>query len=388
MARSADIVIIGGGVHGASLAFHLAKAKAGKVLLLDKQAVGSGPTAKSGAMIRPLFVEAAYIQLVLAATTLFENWDDAVGGDAGFVQRGFLRITQTVDRADILGGDLALMKQLGVPFELLPNEELKKLVPTGTFVGDELGLLMPKGGYADPLLTTLSLASAARRLGAEILEGAAVTGISTADGKIQSLQTSTGDIHTSTVVNCAGPWAPRLAKMVGIDLPIETHRVPTCLFRKPPVMSVEAPILSDGVNQVYLRAVGDSIYRAARFGWTSDPVDPDSYDETIGSDKLTELREPIRRRYQAMRSAAYFGGFSAVYDMTPDAHPIIGRMQELDGFWCNCGWSGNGFASAPVIGDCLAREILGQASPIDLSLFQWPRPANAKPRAEIEWVYR
>jgi sarcosine oxidase subunit beta len=388
MAKTADVVIIGGGVHGVSLAFHLAKAKAGKVILLDKEAIGSGPTAKSGAMVRPLFGEAAYIELVLAATTMLENWDDVVGGDAGFVQKGFLRITDTVDNVDVLGGDLPLMKRLGVPHQLLPHDSLRELVPTATFVGNEVGLLLTKGGYADPLLSTTTLAAAAKRLGAEIMEGVAVTGITTAGGRIQSVQTSDGDINTSTLVNCAGPWSARLASMVGIDLPIETHRVPTCLFRKPPAMGPQGPILSDGVNQIYLRAVGDSILRAARFGWTADPVDPDNYDETITPDKLNALRNPIKKRYQVMNTATFTGGFSAIYDMTPDAHPIIGHMPQQAGFWCNCGWSGNGFASAPVMGQCLADQIMGKPSPIDISAFQWPRPTNSKERAEIKWVYR
>ncbi|HAA63528.1 MAG TPA: hypothetical protein DCE39_21590, partial [Planctomycetaceae bacterium] len=191
MTSTAEIVVIGGGVHGASLAFHLAVADVGHVVLLEKQHIASGPTAQSGAMIRALFNTRTYVDLVVASTRMFENWDAIVGGNAGFVQQGFLRITNTLDAAAI-GGDLELTRKAGEPFQMLTTEELSQLVPTGTFQKEEIGILFPTGGYADPFRTTVELADAARRHGAEIREGVQVTDIRVDGGCVTAVETDSG----------------------------------------------------------------------------------------------------------------------------------------------------------------------------------------------------
>jgi len=160
MPPTSDIVIIGGGVHGCSLAFQLAAANAGSVVLIEKKHIAAGPTAQSGAMIRALYTEKIYTDLVSASTRMFEQWNEVVGGDAGFVQQGFLRITDTLD-AEAIGGDLELTRQSGEPFEILTGDQLAQLVPAGQFTDGEFGILFPTGGYADPYKATVELADAA-----------------------------------------------------------------------------------------------------------------------------------------------------------------------------------------------------------------------------------
>ncbi|MFO1447424.1 MAG: FAD-dependent oxidoreductase [Opitutaceae bacterium] len=387
MSTLADVVVIGAGVHGATVAYHLAKAGAGRVIVIDKAGVAGGPTAKSGAMLRPIFTEAPYIQLVMRSIEMLEHWDDVVGGEAGFVERGFLRITRNFSEAD-LGGNLDLMKSLGAEFEILGLDALKTRVPDAEFVGDELGLWLPRSGFADPVLTTRTLARAAQRRGVEIWEGTQVTGLLARDSRISGVQTDRDLIHTRTVVNCAGPWSTRLAAGIGVELPIETHRGGTSLFQRPEALPVGSPIFSDGVHQVYFREVNDHVLRAAHFGWTKHQVDPDTYDETISSEQYLGLRDDLRKRFRSMRRSVYAGGFSAIYDMTPDAHPIIGNIGGIDGFWCNCGWSGNGFASAAAVGEPIVDLMQGKTPGVDLSLFAWPRPPATKIRPDAHWVRR
>lgn len=387
MNRTADVVVIGAGVHGVSTAFHLMRGGAGRVVIVDKHGVASGPTAKSGAMMRPLFTEAPYIQMVGEALEMMENWDAVVGGDAGFVERGFLRFTQGFGEAE-LGGDLDLMKQLGVKFEIVDASVLRSRVPDAAFRQEERGLWLPRSGYADPVKTTRTLARAAVRLGATLLEGVQVTGLTASGAGIESVQTNQGTISTRTVVNCAGPWSARLAAGLGVTLPIEAHSGGTSLFQRPEGIVAGSPILSDGVNQVYLREVSETVLRASHFGWTNNPVDPDSYDETISARHLQSLRTDLTKRFESMRRAVYAGGFSAIYDMTPDAHPIIGNPGGVAGFWCNCGWSGNGFASAAAVGGHLAARIAGKKSTVDLGMFAWPRPPETKNRPDGNWIRR
>ncbi len=384
---SADIVIVGAGLHGASLAYQLAKAGAGRIVVIEKKHVAAGPTAKSGAMIRPLFSDAIYIRLVLEATTMFEQWDDVVGGDAGFVQQGFLRITESFDQPT-LGADLELMTSLGAPFELIAAADLPALAPACTIGETESGVLLPRGGFADAIKTTETLVAAAKRLGVTFHEDCPVTAIETAGGKVQAVVTTSGRIATGLVVNCAGAWSDRVAAMVGVALPIEIHRVPTALYRKPESLRGPGPILSDGINQIYLRDAGEAYLRAARFGWTADRVDPDTYDETLSRAQHDDVRRSVEKRVPAMRRTPSVGGFSAIYDMTPDGHPIVGPVGDIDGFWCDCGWSGNGFASAPAVSRHIAAAITGRPSEIDLSVFAWPRAADATARPDVSWVRR
>ena len=386
MTSTAEIVVIGGGVHGASLAFHLAVADVGHVVLLEKQHIASGPTAQSGAMIRALFNTRTYVDLVVASTRMFENWDAIVGGNAGFVQQGFLRITNTLDAAAI-GGDLELTRKAGEPFQVLTTEELSQLVPAGKFQEEEIGILFPTGGYADPFRTTVELADAARRHGAEIREGVQVTDIRVDGGCVTAVETDSGTIATPLAVNCAGSWSDRIAAMAGVQLPILIQPAPTCLFRRPDSMTTIGPILSDGVNQVYLRAMGDAVYRAAHFGLSAEIVDPDNFDDTVPAGQARMLKEGLGNRYDALQRAPSLGGFTALYDMTPDGHPIVGPIEDVKGFWCDCGWSGNGFAPAPAVGRSLAQMIIGSAPDIDLGHFCWPRSADVSKRVNRDWIH-
>jgi len=387
MPPTSDIVIIGGGVHGCSLAFHLAAANAGSVVLIEKKHIAAGPTAQSGAMIRALYTEKIYTDLVSASTRMFEQWNEIIGGDAGFVQQGFLRITDTLD-AEAIGGDLELTRQSGEPFEILTGDQLAQLVPAGQFTDGEFGILFPTGGYADPYKATVELADAARRHGALIHEGVEVTGIRVDSGRVSATETNTGTIATPLVVNCAGSWSDRVAAMAGIQLPITIRPAPTCLFRKPDSMATSGPILSDGVNKVYLRALGDAVYRAAHFGHSDHSVDPDNFDKAVPAHQVQMLQDGLYDRYDDMRRSPSLGGFMALYDMTPDGHPIVGPTEGVDGFWCDCGWSGNGFAPAPAGGRSLARMMMGGEPEIDLSYFRWPRSANVGNRLHHDWAHR
>jgi len=337
-------------------------------------------------MVRPLFNEAPYIRLVQRSTRMFEQWDQTVGGTAGWEQEGFLRISdQESERR--FPADVTLMKELGVPVEHLSVQDLRKAVPGGEFADGEFGMFLPEGGFADPIITTHDLAGAARRHGADIVEGAEVSSIETRRGRVQSVRTDQGTVSTRTVVNCAGAWGDRVAAMVDVCLPIEVHRTPTVVFQKPEGLRSGGPIISDAVNRVYWRNFCKEFLRIAHFGFTLDPADPDAFDESVTWPQSLSLRAPLFRRMGVMRRALCTGGFSALYDMTPDGHPIIGPSADAEGFWNNCGWSGNGFASAPALGECLSRLILGDSCAIDLSLFGWPRSTPSVKRAEAAYVH-
>ena len=220
------------------------------------------------------------------------------------------------------------------------------------------------------------------------MEGVAVTGVSVTNGRIQAVDTSAGWIASPVVVNCAGAWSRDLAHMVGVELPIEDHRTPTAILYAPEGYPEGAPIQSDVRNKVYMRSMGANLLRVAHFGWHPDLANPDDFDETVSQEQLRTLRGASHQRAPSMRFTPFFGGFSAIYDMTPDGHPIVGLVDGPDGFWCNCGWSGNGFASAPAVGRSLAQLITQQPPDIDLSFFAWPRRDDITVRPDIQHVHQ
>ena len=169
---------------------------------------------------------------------------------------------------------------------------------------------------------------------------------------------------------------------------MEAQSAPTCLFRRPHEMVTVGPVLSDGVHQVYLRAMGDAAYRAAHFGRAEHKLDPDQYDQSVPVGQRQMLREGVAQRYEAMRRSPYLGGFTALYDMTPDGHPIVGPLEPVEGLWSDCGWSGNGFAPAPAAGRALAARILGHQPENSLEEFSWPRTSDLGNRLFQDWIHR
>jgi len=148
------------------------------------------------------------------------------------------------------------------------------------------------------------------------------------------------------------------------------------------------PVLSDGVHQVDLRAGGDAVYRAAHFGRAERTLDPDRFDRSVPPEQQQMLRDGIAQRYDAMRRTPSLGGFTAIYDMSPDGHPMVGQLEGADGFWSDCGWSGNGFAPAPAAGRALAALILGREPDVSLAGFSWPRTVDLGSRLYPDWIHR
>ena len=232
MTETADVVIIGGGVHGCSLAFHLSALGAGRVVLIEKKHIAAGPTAQSGAMIRALFDDRIYVDLVWASTHMFENWSELVGGNAGFVQEGFLRIANSLDVAD-LGGDLELSKAAGELYEILSRDEVSRLVPAGEFRDGEFGILFPKGGYADPYKAAVELADAARRHGAEACSA----------GPIRCVP-SGRSCRTGSTRSTSGRWATPAQMILGRPVDIDLS-----FFRWPRGPEVQARTSADWVHE-------------------------------------------------------------------------------------------------------------------------------------------
>src|SRR5436309_12244055 len=371
--RAADFVIIGGGVHGVSLAFHLARKKAGRILLLEKKFIASGPTGRSTALVRRFYAMDFFTRTASAAAEMFCHWKDVVGGDGdpGFQQVGMLALAGP-DNAPNLRHNAMQAQKVGARVQLISPSDVKALVPAANVDDITRASYEAESGYADPSSTTNALANRARELGATIVQYQAVGEILTAGAKVTGVRTAEGAISAPVVVNCAGLWAARLLAPLGIEVKIKPTRHQMCFFRRPSGFGPH-PAIADRPHGTYMRPEhGDlTIHGLLQY---EEEVDPDGYHEGVDPDQIVRNAELIATRFPVMEHGLSMGGYAGVYDVTPDKQPVLGAIPEYAGLYADFGWSGHGFKHAPIIGDILSDIVLtGRSGAHDLTPFRWSR---------------
>jgi sarcosine oxidase subunit beta len=373
-----DVVVIGGGIMGTSIAWHLARHGAGRVALLERGTVASGASGKTGALLRRHYSNKPEALLAHLSHRVFANWSDEVGGDCGFVPAG---IVVTVDTGPGCEGNLerlhrnvALQNSLGINSRVITPVELKAL-QSFTRVDDiAAAAFEPSSGYVDSIAATRSMALAATRAGATIHEGCRVIGIDAEGDRAVGVRTSDGLIPTGTVVLAAGPWSQRLLATAGVASPIEALRVQIAIVHRP--LELEEPHFAyiDTAAGMFCRpwAPGRSLIGVGG-GDQHDAVDPERYDERNDAAYPALAIAAAAKRIPAMAGAVYLHGHAGLYDMTPDAHPVIGET-GVDGLYVAAGFSGAGFKKGPAVGLCLAELICdGNATTVDLTPFRLSR---------------
>jgi sarcosine oxidase subunit beta len=371
--RTADVVVIGGGVHGASIAYHLARKQAGRVLLLEKKFIASGPTGRSTALVRRFYAMDFFTRTASAAAEVFGHWADVIGGDGdpGFRQVGLL-VLAGADTAPHLRHNALHAQKLGAGVELITPADAARLVPA--LHVDDVALVAwePASGYADPSSTANALATRARELGATIVQYRGVDAIRTAGGKVVGVRTEGIDIDAPAVVTCAGLWADRLLRPLGIEVSIRPERHQIGFFRRP-VGFAAHPAVADTVQMTYMRPEHGDLTIHGKLAY-DEVVDPDRYNEGIDPDQIVLNAELISHRFPVMQHGLAMGGYSGLYDATPDHHPVLGAIPEYAGLFADFGWSGHGFKHAPVIGEIMADVVLhGRSAAHDLTPFRWTR---------------
>ena len=322
--RSANVVVIGGGVNGTSIAMHLARMGAGKVLLVEKGHLASGASGRSGAMVREHYLHPVLVKMAMEASDIFHNFGDAVGGDARFTQTGRLLLFGENDE-DAARANVEMNRELGVEINTLTPSEIPKIVPQVSLDGVALGVYEPNSGHADPMATTYAYADQAGNHGAEILTGCAVTGVRVAGGRVTGVETEDGLIETDAVVAATGPWTNQLAAPLGETIPITPIRVQMVHLRRPPSLESLSTIVIDYTTGAYYR-VNDGFKTLVGGEAPEDMgevVNPDAFGLNADHNTITRFWDRAKLRFPDFDAATPMGGYGSLYDMTPDGNPVL-----------------------------------------------------------------
>jgi sarcosine oxidase subunit beta len=381
MAVTCDLLIIGGGVIGTSIAFALARRRVGRVVLLEKAFLGAGSSGKSGAIIRQHYSNRLTAAMAQKSLRVFEQFDDAVGGPPVFTRTGMVLVVNERDRTG-LEANVAMQRELGIDVRLVSAQVLADIDPNARLGEDEAAVYEAEAGYVEAVQVVASFAEAARREGADIRLGVEVKSVVTEGDRIAGVETNEGRYECGTLVLATGPWAAQLAKTARWKLPVQSCRTQVALFRRPPDFGRRGAVYCDFVQGIYFKPThGDMIHAGSLAGEeVQDVVDPDHYNEAADGEWLPQVRQRLSRRYPAMHRGYGRGGFGALYGITPDWHPILDRLPNLQGAYCAVGFSGHGFKMSPIVGQLMAELIVdGKAGALDIAQLRLARFEENEP---------
>jgi glycine/D-amino acid oxidase-like deaminating enzyme len=372
--KTADVVIIGGGVIGVSIAFHLAELGVKRVMVLERKFLGAGGTGRSVGIIRQLYPTRETSQMVRRSLAVFEQFSDVVGGDAGFVRSGAL-IGVSAAMRPTLERTLALQREIGIEAEILEPAELGRIEPRIDPSGLGAVLWEPGSGYGDPSAVTAGFAAAARRGGVTIEQGAEVVAIRQASGRVVGVTTAVGDhIDTPVVVNAAGLWAPQVARLASVELPIIVGRHPVFSVARGPDFGPAHCVYLDLAGGSYARpeSGGLSIIGSLTDDEAEHPMDPELLGSEAGFDEAASVLSRSAQAIPAFADARFIRGYAGAFDITPDWMPILDES-PVKGFFVAAGMSGHGFKLAPAVGEMVASMVADRRTPIDPSPFRLDR---------------
>ena len=373
MSQTADIVIIGAGTIGCSTAYQMGKMGAKNVLVLDKGAICSGETRKSGGFIQTHWVSLDEVRLINKSRDLFWEWEEEFGSDCAYVETGYLHVTGP-EREPAVRKIHDMLLAEGIESQWLTPREIKRMQPILNVRDLSAGAYEPRSGWADPVAATRSMAKAAQSKGVEFKEGVAVSQIAHRDGKLLGVETTDGFISTECVVLCAGPWTPHLHPLADQPLPIKAMRGQVCYTDRPQGFPKNELAFYDEVTGLYTHVDGDTNLVGIDYDF-QDVWDPNRYNQKLDQTYIDSALDALEHRFPVLCASKVVRGVVGLYDFTPDGHPIIdGPIGGLKGYYVAAGFSGCGFKSSPMTGLGLAEMVLkGKAESVNLDFLSYSR---------------
>lgn len=381
LVHTADVVVIGGGVTGTSIAYHLARLGAGQVVLLERKHLAAGSTGTSSGLVRMHYDNRLEAEIALKSFEVFRHFDEIVGGECGFVRTGFVRTVEPRN-LDRLKANVSMLQELGVSTWLVSGDEIHKMAPYLQADDIPFAAYEPDSGYADPHATTMGFANAARRHGVRVFQGVEATGIEQSAGRVMGVVTAQGRIQTRIVVNAAGPWGGLVAALAGVrlDTTIMHHQV--AVVETPAELTWPHLTVIDRLHHIYLRPETGrlTLVGASHDNYSIDPDQLDSYSETLTYQTMYSVLERLCARMPGMEFGAVRKGHTGIYLNSADKHALLGAVPNVEGFFCAVGCSGHGFKEAPVVGQAIAELIVtGRAEVVDITPLRVTRFEEGQP---------
>ena len=376
MTQTYDAIVIGAGVMGASLAFHLAE-RGLKIAILERKVSASGATGHSSGLVRMHYDLAAESELTFVSyKNYFSNWKERVGGDCGFINTGFMQIAKP-EHEDKLRGNVTNQQRIGINTSVISAADVKKLFPDLVTDHFDVAAYEPDSGYADATLTTNSFLECAKRNGVTLIQNCEVSAIHTSGGRVTGVSSTKGDFDAPIVINAAGPWAKHVASLAGIEVPLETWTHDVAFLHRPQSLGKFPAVIDDIIN-CYFRPEGSALILAAGEDESLRGEPPDAEDQTPTPTFLEKLIDNMVQRIPKIEESGLHSIHVGRDGLTPDQRAIYSGS-GLEGFYLACGLSGTGFKTSPAAGASLVELILdGTPKTVDITPFRFQRFAEGK----------
>ncbi|BDI32954.1 oxidoreductase [Capsulimonas corticalis] len=379
MSVTTDVLVVGGGLIGCSTAYYLAKRGVRVTVVERREAPGRETTARSGAIIRAHYGVPELVTLAWEANQRYARFADEVGKPCGFVRCGYSVLVDSED-VETLRANVCMHQALGVHVSLIPPDHLGARAPWLKLHDVALVAWEPKGGYANPALTTSSYAAQAQALGAEFRFDSTVTAAERQSDSWRVTLENGDTISAARVVVCTGNWSRPVGALFGLELPVAPVRAQIVVLDRPEEGRGPMPVVSDLVNLAYYRQEENG----GMWAGSSDMADlaeflpaPEDYREAADAPAIDAAKRKATLRFEGMANPEVQRAFCGLYETTPDWQPIIDTFDAS--LHAAVGFSGHGFKLAPVVGDAMAARALGEVPPFDTSLFTLSRFAAGRP---------
>ena len=384
--KTADIVIVGAGVMGASIAFHLAQRQAGRIVVLDKGLAGQGASGRSSALIRMHYTLPAEVELAVKSFEIFQHWKEIVGEPGDFKKTGFVRIVPASE-IDHLKANVEMQRKLGVNATIIGPKQLKAIEPDW-IVGDIVAAAYePDSGYGDGAGVANDFLTRARDMGVTYISRTEACSFLVQGGRVRGVATSKGNIEAPVVVAATGIWSVPLFKQIGFEVPLEIEYHEVAILNNAKGMKPGGCACIDSITGTYFRSEGRDKTLVGSFTGPRG-YNPDDFPQRASQESLGDLIEAACKRIPALERAEVVRGITGLYDMTPDSRPMLGEIPGIAGLHIVAGFSGMGFKISPAIGLVISELLLdGKAHTVDIASFRPGRFAEGKPiRAEYEYA--
>jgi sarcosine oxidase subunit beta len=377
----ASVIIVGGGVIGTSIAFHLAEAGVTDVLLLDRGQLGGGSTCRAAGGVRAQFSDELNIALGARSLEAFARFGERPGQEIDLHRVGYLFLLSTPEQVAAFERDVKLQNELGISSRMIDPGEARRLSPLIDTDGVLAAAFSPDDGHCTPESVVLGYATAARRLGAVLRTGADVLDLKREGDRVSAVVTDQGTISADTVICAAGPWSAAIGDMAGVELPVQPLRRQVMFTEAMPDLPPVVPFTIDFATTFYFHRDG----RGLLLGM-SDPDQEPGFHLDYSEDWLPRLGSAIETRAPHLLDVGLTPGWAGLYEVTPDHNALLGRSAETSNFLYATGFSGHGFLQAPAVGEVMRDLCLDRAPFVDvgpLSARRFADGAETRPETHI-----